>query len=77
MHNRNAMFRVNAGRSRRDLAKSVEANPQTIGFLERGDYKPSLELAPAICEVFDVPVERVFSFGPFPSLSQALQKGRP
>jgi putative transcriptional regulator len=70
------MFRVDAGLSRRDLAKSVGANPQTIGFLERGDYKPSLELALAICEVFDVPVEMVFSFEPFPSLSQALQKGR-
>jgi DNA-binding XRE family transcriptional regulator len=70
------MFRVDAGMSRRDLAKAVGANPQTIGFLERGDYNPSLELALAICEVFNVPVEMVFSFEPFPSLSQALQKGR-
>ncbi len=61
--------------SRRELADRVEVNPQTIGFLERGDYKPSLELAMGIAEVFGVPVEMMFSFEPFPSLSQTLQTG--
>ena len=59
-----------------ELADAVGVNPQTIGFLERGDYKPSLELALSIAEVFGVSVELLFSFEPFPSLSQALQKGR-
>ena len=75
IHNRIAMFRADAGLSRRDLAERVGVNPQTIGFLERGDYKPSLELALSICEVFGVPVEMIFSFEQFPSLSQQLQKG--
>ncbi|MCA0910964.1 helix-turn-helix domain-containing protein [Erythrobacter gaetbuli] len=76
IHNRIAMFRADAGLSRRDLADAVGVNPQTIGFLERGDYKPSLELALSIAEQFGVPVEMVFSFEPFPSLSQQLAKGR-
>ena len=75
IHNRIAMFRADAGLSRRDLADAVGVNPQTIGFLERGDYKPSLELALSIAEHFGVPVEMVFSFEPFPSLSQQLAKG--
>lgn len=76
IHNRIAMFRADAGMTRRELAEAVGVNPQTIGFLERGDYKPSLELALSLAEVFGVSVELLFSFEPFPSLSQALQKGR-
>ena len=76
IHNRIAMFRADAGMSRRELADAVGVNPQTIGFLERGDYKPSLELALAMAGVFGVPVEMLFSFERFPSLSQALQEGR-
>lgn len=76
IYNRIAMFRADAGMSRRELAEAVGVNPQTIGFLERGDYKPSLELALSIAEVFAVSVELLFSFEPFPSLSETLQKGR-
>lgn len=75
IHNRIAMFRADAGLSRRDLAEVVGVNPQTIGFLERGDYKPSLELALALAEHFGVEVEQVFSFHEFPSLSQQLKRG--
>lgn len=76
IHNRIAMFRADAGMSRRELADAVGVNPQTIGFLERGDYKPSLELALLLAGVFSVPVELLFSFKPFPSLSQTLQETR-
>lgn len=76
IYNRIAMFRADTGLTRRELADAVGVNAQTIGFLERGDYKPSLELALSIAEVFGVSVELLFSFEPFPSLSQALQKGR-
>ncbi len=72
VHNRIAIFRADAGLSRRELAEVVGVNPQTIGFLERGDYKPSLELALAIAEHFGVAVEQIFSFEVFPSLSQQL-----
>ena len=58
--------------SRKDLATRVGVNPQTIGFLERGDYNPSLELALRVAQVFKVPIEVLFSFRPFPSVAQAL-----
>jgi len=32
-------------RSRQDLAEGIGVNYQTIGYLERGEYNPSLELA--------------------------------
>ena len=58
--------------TRKALAEKVGVNPQTIGFLERGDYNPSLELALRVSLVFKVPVEVLFSFKPFPSMAEAL-----
>jgi DNA-binding XRE family transcriptional regulator len=52
--------------SRRELAEALEVNHQTIGYLERGDYKPSLELALKIARHFGVAVEMVFSLDRFP-----------
>lgn len=72
MFNRIALMRADRGVSRRELAEAVEVNPQTIGYLERGDYKPSLELAMKIAAYFGVPVEMIFSFTPFPSVARAL-----
>jgi DNA-binding XRE family transcriptional regulator len=72
IYNRIALFRAEAGLSRKALAEKVGANPQTIGFLERGDYNPSLELALRVAQVFKVPVDLLFSFKPFPSVAQAL-----
>jgi putative transcriptional regulator len=74
MYNRIAMFRAERAMSRRELAAAVEVNPQTIGYLERGDYKPSLELGMKIAAIFDVPVEVMFSFEPFGSVADALRK---
>jgi DNA-binding XRE family transcriptional regulator len=72
IYNRIALFRAEAGMSRKALADKVGVNPQTIGFLERGDYNPSLELALNVAAVFEVPVELMFSFRPFPSVAEAL-----
>ncbi len=58
--------------SRKDLAEAVGVNPQTIGYLERGDYAPSVELALKIAEVFGAPVEMLFSLQPFPSLARTM-----
>ena len=50
---------------------------QTIGYLERGEYSPSLYLALRIAEHFDVPVEVVFSTTPFPRLGhEGSQRAR-
>lgn len=54
--------------SRQELAEKVDVNVQTIGFIERGDYFPSLELAFKLSEVFTVSIEDIFSPKQFPSL---------
>ncbi len=67
------MFRAERGVSRRELADAVGVNNQTIGYLERGDYKPSLELALKIARFFRVNVELIFSLTPFQPISAALK----
>lgn len=74
MFNRLAIFRTERGLSRRMLADAVGVNVQTIGYLERGDYKPSLELALKIARVFDVNVEHVFSLTPFEPIAMTLRR---
>ena len=73
IYNRIALFRAETGMTRKALAEKVGVNPQTIGFLERGDYNPSLELALRVAQVFKVPVEVLFSFKPFPSVAETLR----
>jgi DNA-binding XRE family transcriptional regulator len=74
IHNRLALFRAERGLSRRALAEAVGVNPQTIGYLERGDYSPSLELAMKIAAEFGVALEHLFSFDPFPSIADTLRR---
>ncbi|MCS7477523.1 helix-turn-helix transcriptional regulator [Umezawaea endophytica] len=68
IHNRIAMLRAERGISRRDLAEALGVHYQTVGYLERGEYSPSLFLALRIAEHFEVPMEVVFSTKPFPRL---------
>ena len=68
IHNRIAMLRAERGISRRELADALGVHYQTIGYLERGEYSPSLLLALRIAGYFEVPVEVVFSIEPFPRL---------
>jgi DNA-binding XRE family transcriptional regulator len=58
--NRIARLREAAGLSRIELADRVGVNPQTIGYLERGEYNPSLVLAFRLADVFGLAVEEVF-----------------
>ena len=74
MHNRIALFRAERGLSRRALADAVGVNVQTIGYLERGDYKPSLELALKIAAQFGVHVEAVFSLTRFEPIAVTLKR---
>ena len=74
MHNRIALLRTDRGVSRKALAEAVAVNPQTIGYLERGDYSPSCELALKLAEYFRVPVEALFSLRPFPPIAEALRR---
>ena len=72
VHNRLAVLRAERGLSRRQLADKLGINFQTIGYIERGDYNPSLELALTIAEFFRLPVEAIFSLKPMAALSQEL-----
>ena len=69
VHIRFALLRAEQGVTRRDLANALGVHYQTVGYLERGEYNPSLHLALRIAEFFGVPVEVVFSTEPFPRLS--------
>ena len=72
IYNRIAVLRAERGVSRQDLADAVGVNYQTIGFLERGDYGPSLKLAFAISAFFKLPIEAIFSTEAFTPLSEQV-----
>jgi DNA-binding XRE family transcriptional regulator len=71
IYNRIAMLRVERGISRRQLAEALGVHYQTVGYLERGEFRPSLYLALRIARYFEVPVEVAFSLDPFPRLGDA------
>jgi putative transcriptional regulator len=72
IHNRLPVLRAERGLSRRDLAAAIGVHYQTVGYLERGEYSPSLALAFRIARFFDLPIEAVFSDEPFGPLSSVV-----
>lgn len=46
--------------SRQELAEQVGVHYQTIGYIERGEYSPSLVLALRIATVLGASVEEIF-----------------
>jgi putative transcriptional regulator len=74
--NRIAVLRAERGLSRKDLAAAVGVNFQTIGYLERGEYNPSVELALKLSEHFGLPLEMVFSLKPFRPISAELLRAK-
>ncbi|MBJ7601427.1 MAG: transcriptional regulator [Candidatus Nephthysia bennettiae] len=75
LHNRLAVLRTERRISRQELADALGVNYQTIGYLERGEYNPSLELALRAAEYFGLPVEAIFSRRPFTPMSEQLYAG--
>ncbi|GAA5151943.1 hypothetical protein GCM10023321_19860 [Pseudonocardia eucalypti] len=74
IHQRLAALRLERGVSRLQLAKALDLHPQTLGYLERGHYQPSLAVALKIASLFQLPVEAIFS-SPVPS--QPLRMSAP
>ena len=72
LYNRLAVLRAERGLSRQALADGLGVNYQTVGYLERGEYNPSLELAFRIADLFDLPIEAIFSREPFTPMSAEL-----
>ena len=55
-------LRVLANMTQEELADKVGAVRQTIAYLEKGEYMPSLALAWRIARAFNKPLEEVFIF---------------
>lgn len=72
IYNRIAVLRAERGLTRAALAEALGVNYQTVGYLERGEYNPSLELAFRISEYFGLPLDAVFARTPFTPMSAAL-----
>ncbi|MFD9909582.1 helix-turn-helix transcriptional regulator [Streptomyces sp. NPDC059063] len=72
VHNRLAMVRAERKVSRQSLAEAVGVHYQTIGYIERGQYNPSLDLALKIAQHFGLPVEALFSLQPFRPLTDQV-----
>ena len=54
-------IRTDLGLSRQELADLVGVHYQTIGYLERGEYSPSLVLALRIAKALKMEVSELFS----------------
>ena len=74
IYNRIAILRKEKSLTRNELADKIGVNFQTIGYLEREEYNPSLDLAFRISEVFQLPIDLIFSIKPLTPLSQLLTK---
>jgi putative transcriptional regulator len=56
-------LRFHAGEmTQQELADRIGVTRQTVNAIEGNKYSPSLEVAFRIARVFDVPLERVFSY---------------
>jgi putative transcriptional regulator len=55
-------LREKHGLTQEELANKVEVTRQTILYMEKGKYNPSLRLAYQIAQVFGESIEAVFSF---------------
>ncbi|MCJ7449168.1 MAG: helix-turn-helix transcriptional regulator [Bacteroidales bacterium] len=62
MNNRIKEFRARYNLTQEDLAKKVDVRRETIVFLEKNKYNPSLKLAHDIATAFDSKIEEIFLF---------------
>ena len=76
LYNRISVLREERGISRKELAEKIGVNFQTVGYLEREEYNPSLDLAFRISECFKLPIEFIFSTTPMKPLSQEIFEQR-
>jgi putative transcriptional regulator len=62
MNNRIKEYRARFNLTQEDLAKKVNVRRETIVFLEKNKYNPSLKLAYDIAKVFEARIEEIFIF---------------
>ena len=61
LQNRVRELRAKHRLSQGDLGKAIGSSRQTISLIERGDYAPSIVLSLKIAQIFNVPVEEIFT----------------
>ena len=61
MKNRLKVLRAERDWSQQDLAERLSVSRQSVNAIEKGRYDPSLPLAFTIAEVFELPIEAIFS----------------
>ena len=62
MHTRIKEFRARYDLTQEDLAKKVGVRRETIVFLEKGKYNPSLNLAYQVAKALNCTIEELFIF---------------
>lgn len=62
MKTRMKEFRARFDLTQEDLAKKVGVRRETIVFLEKGKYNPSLQLAHGVAKALGTSIERLFVF---------------
>ena len=62
MNTRIKEFRAKRGLTQEDLARQVGVRRETIVFLEKGSYNPSLKLAHDVAKALGSTVDELFSF---------------
>jgi DNA-binding XRE family transcriptional regulator len=72
IYNRISVLRKERNISRKELADKIGVNFQTVGYLEREEYNPSLDLAFKISEYFNLPIELIFSHEQLKPLSEEI-----
>ena len=72
VHNRVKVLRAERDMTRRELAEVLGIEYRTLGYMEREDYTPSLELAWRVSRCFDLPIDAVFSPIPFEPMHRQL-----
>ncbi len=55
-------LRAKTGLTQEELARQVGVRRETIVFLEKGKYNPSLKLAYRVARALDSTIEEVFTF---------------
>lgn len=63
--NRLEEVREARGLSRTELAEASDVHYQTIGYIERGEYSPSLSLALTLARVLKTDVQEIFALNKF------------
>ena len=61
MNNKIKELRAKHGFTQNDIAEKAQVRRETIVFLEKGKYNPSLKMAYDIAKIFNLTIEEVFN----------------